>query len=470
MQKTALATVISLALMVAACTDLKDDATDGDVGDDTASNDIDEGPPEDTGDADDTGDVDDTGVEDTGPTIFDIQTHVIAPGETVTLEGVVVSASYTPNNLGFFISEPGGGPNNGLWVFAPFMHEELSIAPGQVLTITGTTAEYAAPEDGGDDTGMADEADLPDTETQTQLRIADPLDVVVTGSGEIPPSTVIESEVLANPETAEPYEGVLVTIDAPTVESPYTSGRFMVNGGSLVGNLYMDFGYVRLGDSFASITGVVYSKEREYLVSPRSNADVLGHADTCGVCTADKCIGDVAAGALVVTELMPNPDACGERDASGEYIEVYNTTEWSIDLNCLELTDAADHYGFIEVSTIVEAGGYAVLQRRGAEYCYDDAIAASGAPTAVYRKKVTLNNEDDSITLGYGDVVFDSVSYTADWPFSEGVAMQFSEELLWGTPADANDAMESWCAATDEISGGTDKGSPGSTNGACTGL
>ncbi len=470
MKKTVSATVISLSLLLTGCTDIKDEATDGDVGDDTASSDIDGGTPDDTGNADDTGTADDTGEVDTGPTIFDIQTHVIPTGETVTLEGVVVSASYTPNNLGFFISEPAGGPNSGVWVFAPFMHEEISIAPGQVLTITGTTAEFAPTEEGEDDTGMAEAPDLADTETQTQLTIASPTDVVVTGSGEIPPAVTSASEVLASPETAEPYEGVLVTVDSPTVATPYESGRFMIDGGSLVGNLYMDFGYVRLGDSFASLTGVVYSKDREYRISPRSNADVQGHADTCGTCAADKCIGDVAAGELVVTELMPNPDACGERDNSGEYIEVYNTTEMSIDLNCLELTDAGERYGFIEVSTVVEAGGYAVLQRRGEEYCYDDAIAASGAPTAVYRKKVTLNNDEDTITLGYGDVVFDTVSYTVDWPFSEGTAMEFSEELLWGSPADANDAGDSWCAAEGEILGGTDKGSPGSSNGACTGL
>ena len=205
-------------------------------------------------------------------------------------------------------------------------------------------------------------------------------------------------------------------------------------------------------------------------MSPRSNADVLGHADTCASCTAEACIGDLSAGDLVITEVMPNPDACGDRDNAGEYIEVYNATGMTVDLNCLELTDGGDHYGFVEESTVVGAGAYAVLQRRGDEYCYDAALAAAGAPTAVYRKKVSLNNTEDSITLSYGDVAFDSVSYTSDWPFSAGVSIEFSTDLLGESPTVANDSVESWCGSDGMIEGTADMGSPGVANGDCTSL
>ena len=140
----------------------------------------------------------------------------------------------------------------------------------------------------------------------------------------------------------------------------------------------------------------------------------------------------------------------------------------TVDLNCLELTDGGDHYGFVEESTVVSPGSYAVLQRRGAEYCYDGAIAAAGAPTAVYRKKVSLNNTEDSITLGYGDVVFDAVSYTSEWPFSEGVSVQFSDDLLGESPATLNDSVDSWCGAVSMIDGTTDMGTPGTANGSCS--
>ena len=485
MRKTLLVAGLGLSLTsVVGCTDDKDPTTNDTAADDTGATDegtpdegdpdegtADEGTPDEgSSDADDTGSTDDTGTGPTGPTIADIQTHVIPTGEIVTLENVVVTASYTPNQAGFFISEPSGGANNGLWVYAPYMSDDLTVAPGDVITITGTTAEYAPSSDDEGDTGMTEAPDLPDSMTQTQLTIADPADVTVTGSGEIPASVTVDATALSASETAEQYEGVLVTIETPTVATPYESGAFSVVGGATVGSLYIDFDYVRLGDSFSSITGVIYSANGEYRVSPRSNADVLGHADTCASCTAEACIGDLSAGDLVITELMPNPDACGDRDNAGEYIEVYNATGMTVDLNCLELTDGGDHYGFVEESTVVGAGAYAVLQRRGDEYCYDAALAAAGAPTAVYRKKVSLNNTEDSITLSYGDVAFDSVSYTSDWPFSAGVSIEFSTDLLGESPTVANDSVESWCGSDGMIEGTTDMGSPGVANGDCTSL
>ena len=478
MRKTLLVAGLGMSLSsVVGCTDDKDPTTSDTAANDTGAvdegtpdeGDPDEGTPDEgSGDGDDTGTTDDTGTPPSGPSITDIQTHVIPTGESVTLEGVVVTASYTPNQAGFFIAEPAGGPNSGLWVYAPYMSEDITVAPGDVLTITGTTAEYAPSSDDEGDTGMTDAPDLPDSMTQTQLTIADPADVTVTSSGEIPASVTVGAMELSSPDTAEQYEGVLVTIEAPTVATPYESGVFYVVGGATVGNLYIDFDYVRLGDSFSSITGVIYSANGEYRVSPRSNADVLGHADTCASCSTESCIGDLSAGDLVITELMPNPDACGDRDNAGEYIEVYNASGMSVDLNCLELTDGGDHYGFVEESTVVGAGAYAVLQRRGDEYCYDAAVASAGAATAVYRKKVSLNNTEDSITLSYGDVVFDSVSYTAEWPFSEGVSIEFSNDLLGESPTEANDSVEAWCGSESMIEGTTDMGSPGVANGGCT--
>ena len=280
MRKTALAATLGLGLIgVVGCTDDKSSNSNDTAAPDTGPADTDEGTPDEgtpdegtpdegtpdegTGDADDTGGTDDTGTGPTGPTVADIQTHVIPTGEVVTLEGVVVTASYTPNQAGFFISDAGGGPNSGVWVYAPYMNEDLPLAPGQILTITGTTAEYAPSREEDGDTGMSEAPDLPDTETQTQLTIAEPADVVVTGSGEISPAVVVDSATLASPDSAEMYEGVLVTLNGPTVTTPYESGAFNVAGGAMVGNLYLDFDYVRLGDSFTSLTGVVYIMREE---------------------------------------------------------------------------------------------------------------------------------------------------------------------------------------------------------------
>jgi hypothetical protein len=227
-----------------------------------------------------------------------------------------------------------------------------------------------------------------------------------------------------------------------------------------------------LGDTFDAIEGVVSFRDGLYRLAPRSNTDIIGHADTCGSCEADTCIWGLAAGDLVINELMTDPDACGDRDNAGEYIEVYNATSGSVDLNCLVMSDAGDAFAYIESPTIVSAGGYAVLQRRGETYCYTDAIAASGAAMASYRKSLTLNNDTDTITLSFGDIVFDEVSYvgTGDdsWPLAVGVSMGFNADLLESTPGALNDDEANWCLSLEGIGSTSDLGTPGTSNGSCT--
>ena len=74
-------------------------------------------------------------------------------------------------------------------------------------------------------------------------------------------------------------------------------------------------------------------------------------------------MGDLGPGDVVINEIMANPEACGDRDNVGEYIEVWNATASEIDLNCLSITDGGGHVGFVETSTVVAPLGYAVLQR-----------------------------------------------------------------------------------------------------------
>ena len=120
---------------------------------------------------------------------------------------------------------------------------------------------------------------------------------------------------------------------------------------------------------------------------------------------------------------------------------------------------------------MVPALGYAVLQRRSDDYCYNDAIAATGAVSAVYRKAVTLNNDGDTIGLSYGETTFDSVTYVASgddsWPVEEGVSMEFNAILLGTDPHLYNDSPENWCEASSVIVDTTDYGSPGSINDGC---
>ena len=393
----------------------------------------------------------------------------------MTLEGVVVTSGFTPANTGFFIGDAAGGPNSGVWVYAPFMSADVIIEPGNEITITAIVGEYAPAEEEDGDTGAVEAPELTDYETQTQLILGSAEDVVVTGVVDMPMASLLTGDTLAVAETAEAYEGVTVSFEGVSVTGAYEGGMFQIDGGNSVGEMFVDFEYVRLGDTFTNLTGVVGFKDGLYTLSPRSNADVEGHATTCGSCTADLCIDDLAAGNLVISEIMANPDTCGDRDNAGEYIEVYNAAAGSVDLNCLALTDGGEHVGYVETETIVPAGGYAVLQRRGEEYCYDDAIAATGAPTAIYRKAMSLNNDGDSVTLSYEGTVFDTVTYTASgddsWPVAEGASMRLDGGMVTVPGgASANDEPVNWCVSMSPIGDTTDLGTPGAANGLCAGI
>jgi hypothetical protein len=238
-----------------------------------------------------------------------------------------------------------------------------------------------------------------------------------------------------------------------------------VDEGAWVGNLFVDLDHVRLGDSFGTITGVVYFQNGVYKVEPRDDTDLVGHEDACGSCTADKCMTDVGAGEIVISELMVDPNA--GTDYVGEYIEVYNNSGGSVDLNCLTLTDGSLHFGYVEVSTVVGAGGIAILTRRSDEgSTFSDAISASGAPTASYRKSVSLNNDYDTLTLTYGTTVIDTVSYDTDFPFAAGVSMELGADSL-SDGANLNDSAENWCASTSVIAPSLDLGSPGLPSSVC---
>ena len=156
--------------------------------------------------------------------------------------------------------------------------------------------------------------------------------------------------------------------------------------------------------------------------------------------------------------MMIDPLYCSDSDC--EYIEVYNASEGSIDLNCLTISDGSDHVGYVEGTLEVAAGAYAALTRRTDEAGY----GISGVSQRDYRRGVSLNNDFDTITLSYGETVIDVVAYDTsaegDWPgATPGQAMVL--EAPSTTAAADNDAAANWCGASDALGTSGDFGSPG---------
>lgn len=144
-------------------------------------------------------------------------------------------------------------------------------AIGDVLSLTGDHQEYYC-------------------FTQFKVTAVQPM-----GTGTVPAPLDIDPADLGSqdPATAEPLEGVLVRVrNVEVTETPHNGsdgkdhGAFKVTGGLIVANdfkvPYMSTGTDdrTLGDKFDQIVGVVKFSYGEYIVTPRSAADVVLEGQT----------------------------------------------------------------------------------------------------------------------------------------------------------------------------------------------
>jgi lamin tail-like protein len=164
-----------------------------------------------------------------------------------------------------------------------------------------------------------------------------------------------------------------------------------------------------------------------------------------------------AVGDLVITELMPNPDAVG--DEIGEWFEVTATAD--VDLNGLtfgrEVGDGGDQIDALDCRAI-GAGGRVVfarsldfeangmLPRSDFEFGFTLVQGSAGTPGHIY--------------IAIGDTVLDEVTWSGS---SAGVAIQLDPDLADEV---SNDDEGNWCAATASYGAG-DLGTPREANGQC---
>ncbi len=176
----------------------------------------------------------------------------------------------------------------------------------------------------------------------------------------------------------------------------------------------------------------------------------LGGAVTEPVgCGADRCGEDLSAGDLVVTELMANPTDCS--DANGEWIEVHNATDGTVNLAGLVVRDASGREGAVSHEAALAPGGYAVLGKGDAQSFCGPVLDGS------YGGAVTLNNGGDQVELLVdGQAVAVSVAWTDSEP---GVS--------WALPVSAYDAPTDadWVLSTEAIPGTHELGTPGEASG-----
>ncbi len=167
----------------------------------------------------------------------------------------------------------------------------------------------------------------------------------------------------------------------------------------------------------------------------------------------------IAAGALIITEVLANPD--GDDDGL-EWLEIYNASDAAIDLSRLSVV-AAESDGLDEQTHRIEG-----LAIEPGEYRVLGGVLPELAPAHVdygYGSDLgSLNNRDGKLLLRCGEVEVDAVVY-AD--MADGIAQGLDGAIA--PNASANDDRANWCPATASYDATGNLGSPGTANPACVG-
>ncbi len=201
----------------------------------------------------------------TAATISDIQQDMVDIGTYVLLEDVIATSGFTwtdTNEGTFFVQEPVGGPFSGIQVFVA-NRSGLEIAPGDTVTITGTYDEFF---------------------DMSQIEVGDASGITVGSSGPAPAPAIVDPATISNDGAMnEDYESVLVSVENVTVtdenpDAPEEFGEFEVTGALRVDDVFFaisDWMKPAMGQSFASITGVLIYGHENFKLEPRDSADLV---------------------------------------------------------------------------------------------------------------------------------------------------------------------------------------------------
>ncbi|PID91071.1 MAG: hypothetical protein CSA96_10280 [Bacteroidetes bacterium] len=170
--------------------------------------------------------------------------------------------------------------------------------------------------------------------------------------------------------------------------------------------------------------------------------------------------GDIAYGELIITEIMANPDALP--DSEGEWFEIYNTSERTIELQNLIIGRNDNDRHLVAEALQLPAGEHFVFNRSAeataVSNCYNYASALqlpnSGANLSLFNAGTTENP---------GALIF-ALDYGADgFPSGTGASIALDPDHY--NPVSAL-AGANWCTAISAYNTG-DLGTPGSMNEQC---
>jgi cysteine-rich repeat protein len=164
----------------------------------------------------------------------------------------------------------------------------------------------------------------------------------------------------------------------------------------------------------------------------------------------------IQSGDIVINEIIQNPNAVWDSD--GEWFELYNTTDHSIDLNGCIVSENGSQSFVINSTLNILSNGYAVLADK------IDPLENGGVNADYEYSSITLNNSDDELILTCDQTEIDRVEYDGgpNFPDPNGKSMILSN------PNVDNNVGSNWCESSSPFGDG-DLGTPGSQNDSCGG-
>jgi endonuclease/exonuclease/phosphatase family metal-dependent hydrolase len=154
---------------------------------------------------------------------------------------------------------------------------------------------------------------------------------------------------------------------------------------------------------------------------------------------------------IVITEIMPNPAAVS--DSYGEWFEIHNTTDSTIDIDGWIIKDGGSETHTItnvDMSVPVMPGDYFVFVRNA-----DSTLNGGLIADYEYSGFLLSNSEDEIILMDGTGAIVDEVHYNNSWVFGSGESMEIHDLNT------DNNVSENWFEATLAYGNG-DLGSPGS--------
>jgi subtilisin family serine protease len=150
-------------------------------------------------------------------------------------------------------------------------------------------------------------------------------------------------------------------------------------------------------------------------------------------CGAERCPADLVAGDLLFTEVMADPTTC--TDASGEWLELFNATDATVQLGGLVLTDASGRTGTLS-DAVVQPGEHVVVGRGDAQsFC--GPLARS-----TYGTSLSLNNGGDEVALSFEGT---ELARTLAWTFTTpGVSIARLTDSYDATAGTWQGSVEAW--------------------------